>query len=109
MVCYHKEWDYFSRAFSVTCEEYIESKPGIPPTPKHVADVIELMKRRKLPVLFSTNYYDRNQVRSVAERTGATAVIVPANTDGAPGIDTYEELVDVWVDELGAAFAKAGS
>lgn len=109
MVCYHKEWDYFSRAFSVSCEEYIESKPGIPPTPKHVANVIELMKRRKLRVLFSTNYYDRNQVRSVAERTGATPVIVPANTDGAPGVETYEALVDIWVTELGAAFAKAGS
>jgi ABC-type Zn uptake system ZnuABC Zn-binding protein ZnuA len=50
MVCYHKEWDYFSRAFGVTCDEYVEPKPGIPPTPGHVADVIELMKRRHEPV-----------------------------------------------------------
>lgn len=109
MVCYHKEWDYFSRAFGVSCDAYVESKPGIPPTPRHVADVIELMKSRGLHVLFSTNYFDRNQVRSVADRTDATAVIVPSNTFAAPGIETYESLVDLWVTELSAAFIEAGS
>ena len=108
MVCYHKEWDYFSRAFDVTCDDYVEPKPGIPPTPGHVADVIELMKRRHLHVLFSTNYFDRNQVMSVADRTSATAVIVPSNTHGAPGVETYEQLVDLWVEELASAFETGG-
>jgi len=108
MVCYHKEWDYFSRAFGVTCDDYVEPKPGIPPTPQHVADVIDLMKRRHIHVLFSTNYFDRNQVQSVADRTNATAVIVPSNTYGAPGIETYEQLVDLWVSQLADAFEKAG-
>ncbi|MCK5448873.1 MAG: zinc ABC transporter substrate-binding protein [Gemmatimonadetes bacterium] len=108
MVCYHKEWDYFSRAFGVTCDAYVEPKPGIPPTPRHVADVIELMKRRHLHVLFSTNYFDRNQVMAVADRTNATAVIVPSNTHGAPGIETYEDLVDLWVGDLATAFEQAG-
>ncbi len=109
MVCYHKEWDYFSRAFAVACDDYVESKPGIPPTPRHVATVIELMRQRNIHVLFSTNYFDRNQVQSVAQRTDATAVIVPSNTYGAPGIETYEDLVDLWVRELSAAFLEAGS
>jgi ABC-type Zn uptake system ZnuABC Zn-binding protein ZnuA len=108
MVCYHKEWDYFNRAFGVMCDDYVEPKPGIPPTPQHVADVIDLMKRRHLHVLFSTNYFDRNQVMSVAERTNATAVIVPSNTEGAPGTETYQQLVDLWVAELADAFAQAG-
>ncbi len=107
MVCYHKEWDYFSRAFGIPCVEYIEPKPLIPPTPRHVAQVIELMRREKIPVLFSTNYYDRNQVLSVAERTGARAVIVPSNVGGAPGTDTYIDLVSLWVRELAAAFRAA--
>lgn len=107
MVCYHKEWDYFSRAFGIPCVEYIEPKPLIPPTPRHVAEVIDLMRREKIPVLFSTNYYDRNQVLSVAQRTGARAVIVPSNVGGAPGTDTYIDLVSLWVRELAAAFRAA--
>ena len=40
----------------------------------------------------------------MAERTGAKAVIVPENTDGAPGVDTYFDLMNTWVDGLTAAF-----
>jgi ABC-type Zn uptake system ZnuABC Zn-binding protein ZnuA len=104
MVCYHKEWDYFGRVFDVACEAYVESKPGIPPAPRHVAELIGLMREQDIPVLFSTNYFDRKQVESVADRTGAAAVIVPSNTEGAPEIHTYIELVDLWVRELATAF-----
>jgi ABC-type Zn uptake system ZnuABC Zn-binding protein ZnuA len=104
MVCYHKEWVYFTRAFGVPCVEFIEPKPGIPPTPRHVAAVIDLMKRENIKVLFSTNYYDRGQVETVAARTNATAVIVPSNVGGAPGTGTYVDLVSTWVRELAIAF-----
>ncbi|HEX9632129.1 MAG TPA: metal ABC transporter substrate-binding protein [Gemmatimonadales bacterium] len=105
MVCYHKEWDYFSRAFGVPCVDYIEPKPGIPPTPRHVSDIITLMRERNIRVLFSTNYYDANQVRSVAARTGAVPVMVPSNTGGAEGTETYIALITLWVRALGNAFA----
>jgi len=104
MACYHKEWAYFSARFRITCMTYIEAKPGIPPTPGHVQDVIALMKDKKIPVLFASNYFDHNQIEQVAQRTGATAVIVPENTQGAPGVDTYIQLVDTWIDGLAAVF-----
>jgi zinc/manganese transport system substrate-binding protein len=109
MACYHKEWAYFSHRFQVTCAEYIEAKPGIPPTPGHVQDVIALMKQRKIPVLFASNYFDRNQIQQVAERTGAKAVIVPENTGGAPGVNTYFDLLNTWVSGLAAGFGGGAS
>ena len=107
MVCYHRQWSYFSRRFGVECVEYIESKPGIPPTPRHVQAVIALMRERRIPVLFSTNYYDRGQIREVAERTGAAAVVVAENTDGAPGTSSYVDLMNSWITSLAAGFAQA--
>jgi zinc/manganese transport system substrate-binding protein len=107
MVCYHKEWDYFSREFQIPCVDYIEPKPGIPPTPSHVQEVIVEMKDRHIPVLFSGNYYDRKQVEEVAARTGAKAVIVPGNVGGAPDVNTYFDLINVWVSELAGAFESA--
>jgi zinc/manganese transport system substrate-binding protein len=105
MVCYHKEWSYFSARFGIACVEYIEAKPGIPPSPRHVQAVIQLIRTRRIPVIFSPNYYDRNQIREIAARTGATGVIVPAQVDGAPGVDTYFDLVDNWIRELTGAIA----
>jgi ABC-type Zn uptake system ZnuABC Zn-binding protein ZnuA len=107
VACYHKEWDYFSRLFALPCFDYIEPKPGIPPTPRHVQDVITAMRDKKIAVLLSTSYYDRRQVQEVAQRTGARAVIVPANTGGGSGATTYFELVDLWVAELARAFAAS--
>ena len=107
VACYHKEWDYFSRQFDVPCFDYIEPKPGIPPTPRHVQEIITAMREKKIQVLLSTSYYDRRQVQEVAQRTGATAVIVPSNT--GPGAATYVELMDLWMNELARAFAPAAT
>jgi len=104
MACYHKEWAYFTHRYAVACVAYIEAKPGIPPTPRHVQEVIALMKERKIPVLFAANYFSRNQIQQVAQRTGAQAVIVPENTDGAPGVRTYFDLMNTWIGGLTAAF-----
>jgi ABC-type Zn uptake system ZnuABC Zn-binding protein ZnuA len=107
VACYHKEWDYFSREFEVNCFDYIEPKPGIPPTPRHVQEIIVGMKEKHIPVLLSTNYYDRSQVQEVAQRTGAKAVIVPSNTGGAAGVTSYFDLMNLWITELGRAFAAS--
>jgi zinc/manganese transport system substrate-binding protein len=104
MACYHKEWAYFSHRYQVECITYIEAKPGIPPTPGHVQEVMATMRQRKTPVLFASNYFDRKQIQQVAERTGARAVIVPENTLGAPGVNTYFDLMNAWVSNLAAAF-----
>src|SRR5207253_781257 len=109
VACYHKEWDYFSREFSLPCVDYIEPKPGIPPTPGHVLEVINEMREQHIQVLLSTNYYDHNQVIEVAQKTGAKAVIVPSNTGGATGINTYFDLMNLWISELGRAFAAVGA
>ena len=66
MACYHKEWAYFSNRFKITCITFIEAKPGIPPTPGHVQEVIALMRERNIPVLFASNYFDRKQIQQVA-------------------------------------------
>lgn len=109
VACYHKEWDYFSREFGLPCVDYIEPKPGIPPTPGHVLEVINEMREQHIQVLLSTNYYDRNQVLEVAQKTAAKAVIVPSNTNGQPGINTYFDLMNLWITELDRAFGSAGT
>src|SRR5256886_15057394 len=86
------------------------SKPGIPPTPGHVLEVINEMREQHIQVLLSTNYYDRNQVVEVAQKTGARAVIVPSNTGGggAAGANADVDPMNLGISALGVAFAAAG-
>ena len=107
IVTFHDSWPNFVKAFRLVVAGHIEPKPGIPPTPRHVQEVIVAMREKKTPVVLSNTYYDRRQVQEVAQRTGATPVIVPANTGAAAA--TYIELVDLWMRELSRAFAAAAA
>ena len=54
-------------------------------------------------VILAANYFDKQKVTTVAERTGAQAVIAPLFVGGAAEIDSYFDLVDYWVTQLVAA------
>jgi ABC-type Zn uptake system ZnuABC Zn-binding protein ZnuA len=105
IICEHRNWAYFEDRFGVHCAEYLEPKPGIPPTPGHVAKLIDIMKTRNIHVILAANYFGKEKVETVAERAGAEAVMVPFQTGDGPGVDTYFDLVDRWVSSLAAAFA----
>lgn len=104
MVCYHKNWAYFSTRFKVECAIYVEPKPGIPPSPSHVREVIDFIEAERIEVLFAANYFSRSQVERVASRTGIKHVMVPEHVAGEEGVDDYITLVDTWVSRLAAAF-----
>jgi ABC-type Zn uptake system ZnuABC Zn-binding protein ZnuA len=70
-----------------------------------VQELIATMQARHVRVLMSPGYFDHNQIQQVAERTGATAVIVPSNVGGAPGVNTYFDLIDHLVGQLAQAFS----
>ena len=106
MVCYHKNWAYFSARFLIECAMYIEPKPGIPATPRHVSDVIDFIERENIEVLFAANYFSRSQVERVSSRTGARALMVPEHVAGVEGVDDYFTLIDLWITELAEAFTS---
>ncbi len=108
IVTYHKNWVYFVKLFGLNELGTIEPKPGISPSPRHVTDLVELMKGNNIRLVLAANYFDEQKVKSVAARVGAEPVIVPLYVGGAPGIDNYFTLVDHWTDELLNAAARAG-
>ena len=105
MVCYHMLWAYFTQRFQVACSVFVESKPGIPPSPRHVEEVLDIMNARDIPAVLAANFWDARKVRNIAERGKAEVVFVPEHVGGEEGIDTYFELVDAWVARLDSAFS----
>ena len=104
MVCYHKNWAYFSVRFRIECAMYVEPKPGIPASPGHVREVIDFIRAENIPVVFAANYFSNSQVERVASRTGAVPLVVPEHVAGEVEVDDYFTLVDTWVTRLSAAF-----
>ena len=108
IVTYHKSWVYFCRLFGLKEADTVEPKPGIPPSAKHVAELIKTMRARNIRILLAENYFPHNQIRSVADKGNAEAVIVPLYVGGASGADDYFKLVDLWVNSLVKAGVRAG-
>jgi ABC-type Zn uptake system ZnuABC Zn-binding protein ZnuA len=106
VICYHKNWAYFEDRFDINCAEYVEAKPGIPPTPGHVAKLIQMMKSEKIEVIMAADYFGRQKVATVAQRADGKAVMMPMQPGDEPGVDTYFDLVDRWVKNLAAAFSS---
>lgn len=103
-IAYHKNWAYFSELFGLEVRNYIEPRPGIPPSPRHVEEVIRQMQDEEIGVLVAANYYDETQIRAVSSRVGAKAVIVPLGVGGEPGVDDYFDVIDTIVSRLAAAY-----
>lgn len=108
IVTYHKNWVYFCTLFGLKEMGTVEPKPGIPPSAKHVVELLKMMREKKIRILLAANYFPQNEVRSVADKAGAQPVIVPLYVGGASGVDDYFELVDHWVNSLLRAGQHAG-
>ena len=107
LVCYHKNWIYFTTLFGLSVVDYVEPKPGIPPTARHVAELIKRIEDEDIRVLLTANYFERRKPELIAERTGIVPVVVPMHVRGEPGVNTYFDLVDLWVARLREAYASA--
>jgi ABC-type Zn uptake system ZnuABC Zn-binding protein ZnuA len=107
IICYHKNWVYFTTLFGLSVVDYVEPKPGIPPTARHVAELIDRINTEYIEVLLAANYFERRKPELIAERTGIVPVVVPTSVGGEPGVVTYFDLVDTWLTRLLDAFALA--
>jgi ABC-type Zn uptake system ZnuABC Zn-binding protein ZnuA len=108
IVTYHKNWVYFLTLFSLKEAGTVEPKPGIPPSPRHVTELVDLMRVRDIRIILAANYFDEQKIRTVARRVDAVPVIVPLYVGGEEGVDDYFELVDLWTQRLVEAAAAVG-
>jgi len=94
VVVYHEEYEYFLRRFGLATAAAIEDRPGIPPSPGHLAALIRLIKDQRIRVILAQPYADMKVVELVARDSGARAIVLPSAVGGAKGIDTYLGLLE---------------
>ncbi|HSB62707.1 MAG TPA: metal ABC transporter substrate-binding protein [Thermoanaerobaculia bacterium] len=106
IVTYHSSWPNFAKAFGLDVVGFLEPKPGIPPTPQHKLEIINLMKAEKVPLILMEVYFDRKDPDFVASKTGAQVVAMPPSVGGEPAAKDYLALFDVDVEKIVSALEK---
>jgi zinc/manganese transport system substrate-binding protein len=82
---------------------FLEPKPGLPPTTKHLNEVIELMREQRIRLALANPYFDPRAAQLVAQQTGARIVKMAHQVGARPGTDEYLQMVDYNVRQLAAA------
>jgi zinc/manganese transport system substrate-binding protein len=102
IITYHKNWSYFTNTFGLNVVEYIEAKPGIPPSAKHVQNIIEMIKEQNIKLMIVATYFEKKTPQMIEAKTGIKALYLPLHVNGIPGIDDNFKLVDYWIDQINA-------
>ncbi len=104
IVAYHKNWVYFTDLFGLEVVDFVERKPGIPPSARHVHRLLGRIRDEGIRVLLASSYFSRTQVENIAERAGCRALIVSLGPMEVTA-ESYFELIDDWVEGLASALA----
>jgi len=101
IVTYHKTFAYFFDRYNLKNRFFIEPKPGIPPTAKHLQTVISAMKKDGIKLVFVENYFDNEALKKIKEDYPASnGLSVPVSVGGAPNINSTEDLIEILVKSI---------
>jgi zinc/manganese transport system substrate-binding protein len=103
VIVYHNEWPYFEQRFGLHIMDFLEPKPGIPPTPSQLAKVIGEMKRENIKIIINSPYFTTEDASLVARNAGGKVVTLATSVGAFDNIKTYFDLFDYDVAQLVSA------
>lgn len=103
VVAYHNSWPYWAQRFGTVFIGFIEPRPGIPPSARDLADLVNAMKRQGVKVVITESFYPRGNAESVARQAGATLINLATYPGSEPDTDTYLAMMDYNVETLAKA------
>lgn len=103
LAAYHDSWVYFAHRFGFTIETFLEPKPGIPPSPSHLAEVIARIKADHIKAIMVEPFQNRKIAEKVASSTGAHVVDAAQFPGALPNADSYSTHMDALVSRVAAA------
>jgi zinc/manganese transport system substrate-binding protein len=106
VVTYHRSFPNFAGHFGLDVIGYVEPRPGIPPTPSHTIELIQLMKRANCRVVLVEPYFDLKTPQSIGRETGAQVVVYLPSVGGEKQVTNYFELFDYDIGLLIKAFQE---
>ena len=102
----HPIWTYFARRFGLDIVGHLEPKPGVPPTTRHLQEIVALMQAEHVPLLLAASYYDPRHAEFVAAQTGAQVVRMANQVGARPGTDDYIGMINYDVEQVVGALKQ---
>jgi zinc/manganese transport system substrate-binding protein len=94
IVSYHPDLIYFAERFGMEAFGTIEIRAGVPPTPGHIEELEDSMRRNKVDFVIRELHYPAALAQTVADATGAKLVELPGFVGGVPEAKDYISFID---------------
>jgi ABC-type Zn uptake system ZnuABC Zn-binding protein ZnuA len=104
VVAWHTSWRYFAEYNKMNIVAFMEPKPGVPPSPAHLYEVIQAVKRTGAKAIVMEPFYDRKVADLVSKQTGIKVLVLPPSVGGLRGapVSDYISLMKYDMDQLAA-------
>lgn len=101
-ISYHKSFSYLADWAGLEIVANIEAKPGIPPSSKHIDNLLKIIPQQGVKAILAESFYPKKVPAYLSEKAGIPYLMLPTNTDEY-GIVTYFELIDYLLREIAKA------
>lgn len=106
IVAYHNSWPYFARRFRIEILDIVESKPGVPPAPSHLAAIVQKMKSRGAKIVIREPHEPQRDAAFVADKVNGSVVTLAGSVGALPRADDYLALFDRNLEALLAGIKR---
>ncbi|MGD1154169.1 MAG: metal ABC transporter substrate-binding protein [Syntrophales bacterium] len=99
-IAYHKYFEYMANEFVFKLVDYVEPKPGIPPSAGHIEKLIETIKKTKVNGILVTPSQGKEEAEALAKKTGVRVIIIPQDVGSVPGTNDWFSFMDTVLSSL---------
>jgi ABC-type Zn uptake system ZnuABC Zn-binding protein ZnuA len=100
VISFHKSWSYFAHWLGLEIAGEVEPKPGIPPSPSHTAEVIQLVRSAGIKAILVEPFYDLSAPDQIARATGAKVLVLPTSIGGVDQAKDYISMMEYNITTL---------
>jgi ABC-type Zn uptake system ZnuABC Zn-binding protein ZnuA len=100
IVIFHENFIYFTTRFGLKIFGTVEDKPGVPPSPRHVAELAAAMKQAGVKAVLYQPYHDAGAAKGLADKAGATALEAAIEVGGSDAAKDVFAKFDALADGL---------
>jgi zinc/manganese transport system substrate-binding protein len=100
IIAYHNEWVYFETRFGLQIVDFMEPKPGIPPSPTQLLKIIKEIKANSIKVMISSPYFATSSSDMVTQQTGAKGLVLATSVGAFSSVKDYFDLFDYNINLL---------
>ena len=108
LIAYHNSWPYFARRFRLDIVDFVEPKPGVAPSPAHLARLIAEGRRGNVRAILHEPYEPDDSSRLLAQKLGVPFVLLATSVGSVAGVKDYLDLFEYNTATLAKALGAPG-